>query len=156
MGLVCEDPLLEYGKQAIEDFRAKRDSHAFTETVLDIIVSTGITSNLTTTKDSYYYNSSLAHCFYNASMVLPSIHKHLHGEVVSFGTLVMTFNHSVGLPVTLAQLDITTPEQVNALVDRAATMKEWTCVPYEMTKDKFRNGIYKVDELGRKFVAKQS
>lgn len=170
VGLVCEDPLLEYGKQAIEDFRAKRDSHAFTETVLDIIVSTGITSNLTTTKDSYYYNSSLAHCFYNASMVLPSIHKHLHGEVVSFGTLVlhavdeddvalerlMTFNHSVGLPVTLAQLDITTPEQVNALVDRAATMKEWTCVPYEMTKDKFRNGIYKVDELGRKFVAKQS
>ena len=103
-------------------------------------------------------------------MVLPSIHKHLHGEVVSFGTLVlhavdeddvalerlMTFNHSVGLPVTLAQLDITTPEQVNALVNRAATMKEWTCVPYEMTKDKFRNGIYKVDELGRKFVAKQS
>ena len=69
---------------------------------------------------------------------------------------LMTFNHSVGLPVTLAQLDITTPEQVNALVDRAATMKEWTCVPYEMTKDKFRNGIYKVDELGRKFVAKQS
>lgn len=35
-------------------------------------------------------------------------------------------------------------------------MKEWTCVPYEMTKDKFRNGIYKVDELGRKLVAKQS
>ena len=85
VGLVCEEPLLEYGKAALEDFRAKKVTRAFTETVLDIIVSTGITSNLVTTKDSYYYNSSLAHCFYNASMVLPAIHKHLHGEVVSFG-----------------------------------------------------------------------
>ena len=75
MGLVCEEPLLTYGRQALSDFREGKVTEAFTESVLDIIISTGITSNLVTTKDSYYYNSSLAHCFYNASMVLPVIHK---------------------------------------------------------------------------------
>ncbi|MDO5531933.1 iron-containing alcohol dehydrogenase family protein [Sutterella sp.] len=169
VGLVCEEPLLELGAQALEDFRAKKLTSAFSETVLDIIISTGITSNLTTTKDSYYYNSSLAHCFYNASMVLPAIHKHLHGEVVSFGTLVlhavdgddealerlMKFNRSVKLPVTLAEMDITTPEQVDALVDRATSIKEWGCVPYQMTKERFREGIYKVDRLGRELIAKE-
>ena len=88
-------------------------SDAFTECVLDIIVSTGVVSNLVTHTE-YYYNSSLAHCFYNASMVLPSAHAHLHGEVVSFGNLVLLaydgqdellerfldFNTSIGLPVT--------------------------------------------------------
>lgn len=167
VGLICDGPLLAYGKLALEDFRAKKVTRAFTESVLDIIVSTGITSNLVTTKDSYYYNSSLAHCFYNASMVLPEIHKHLHGEVVSFGTLVLhavdgneealermlAFNRSVKLPVTLVELDITRPEQVEALIDRAVSIKEWTCVPYEMTKDKFRAGIYEVDRRGRELIA---
>ena len=100
-------------------------------------------------------------------MVLPVIHKHLHGEVVSFGTLVLhavdgndealermlEFNRVLGLPVTLGELDITKPEEVDALVDRAVTIKEWTCVPYEMTKEKFRAGIYKVDALGRELLA---
>lgn len=169
VGLVCEEPLLTYGREALANFREKKVTRAFTESVLDIIISTGIVSNLTTTKDSYYYNSSLAHCFYNASMVLPAIHKHLHGEVVSFGTLVLhavdgndealermlEFNRSVRLPVTLAELDITTPEQVDALVHRATSIKEWTCVPYAMTEEKFRDAIYKVDRLGREMIANE-
>lgn len=164
---ICEGPLLEYGKAALEDFRAGRESDAFVQVVLDIIVSTGVVSNLCTTKDDYYYNSSLAHCFYNSSMVLPSIHSHLHGEVVSFGNLVLEavdgddealerflrFNRSIKLPVTLAELDITEPAQVDAIVDRAPAIKEWSCVPYEMTKERFRDAIYKVDELGRKLIA---
>lgn len=167
VGLICDGPLLQYGKEALEDFRAGNITRAVTECILDIIVSTGITSNLVTTKDSYYYNSSLAHCFYNASMVLPSIHKHLHGEVVSFGTLVLhavdgndeafrkmqAFNRSVGLPVTLAELDITTSEQLDALVERATSINEWKCVPYVMTKEKFREGIEKADRLGRELIA---
>ena len=117
-------------------------SDAFTECVLDIIVSTGVVSNLVTHTE-YYYNSSLAHCFYNASMVLPSAHAHLHGEVVSFGNLVLLaydgqdellerfldFNTSIGLPVTLAQVGITTDEQLMKLVSAAEHIKEWSTVP---------------------------
>lgn len=160
---VCEAPLLRFGKEALADFEAGRLSDAFSQTVLDIIISTGIASNLLTTEKDYYYNSSLAHCFYNASMVLPAGHKHLHGEVVSFGVLVlqavdgddealerlMRFNRSVGLPTTLASLDITTEEEVDRLVERAQSLREWTCVPYEMTPERFKAAIFKVDELGR-------
>ena len=145
--------------------KAKKLTHAFTECVLDIIVSTGVVSNLVTHTE-YYYNSSLAHCFYNASMVLPAAHKHLHGEVVSFGNLVllaydgqnellkrlMTFNRAIDLPVTLGQLDIDR-EGLEKLLVAAQKIKEWTCTPEPTTVDKYRAAILKVDELGRALLA---
>lgn len=161
---VCEAPLLRFGEEALRDFEAGRLTDAFSQTVLDIIISTGIASNLLTTEHDYYYNSSLAHCLYNASMVLPAGHKHLHGEVVSFGVLVlqaadgndealarlMAFNKSLGLPVKLADIDITTEEEVDRLVARAQSLREWTCVPFPMTPEAFKAAIMKVDEAGRK------
>ena len=136
-------------------------SDAFTECVLDIIVSTGVVSNLVTHTE-YYYNSSLAHCFYNASMVLPSAHEHLHGEVVSFGNLVLLaydgqnellerfldFNTSINLPVTLAQVGITTDEQLMKLVDAAEHIKEWSTGPEPAAREQFVAAIRKVDTLG--------
>ncbi len=169
MGLICEAPLMEYGRRALEDFRSGVESDAFVQVVLDIIISTGIVSNLVTTRDDYYYNSSLAHCFYNASMVLPAVHKHLHGEVVSFGNLVLEaadgcdedlerfvrFNASIGLPVTLEAIDITSEADLDALIERAPSIREWKCVPYEMTKEKFRAAILKADAAGRAFLARR-
>ena len=166
LGLICEAPLMTYGKTALEDFRADRLTDAFTEVVLDIIISTGIVSNLVTTANDYYYNSSLAHCFYNASMVLPKMHAHLHGEVVSFGNLVLlaadgreedlkrffAFNRSIRLPITLADIDIENEAEIDRIVDRATTMREWTCVPYEMTKAKFKAAILAADAAGRAYL----
>lgn len=170
VGSICEAPLLEMGKAALEDFREKKLTDAFLECVLDIIVSTGIVSNLTMKLGSggYYYNSSLAHLFYNAVMaqpsgVIPKAHDHLHGEVVSFGNLVllaadgrdealvrmMDFNKSIGLPVKLADLDITTDAQVEAILDKCPSINEWKCVPYEMTRARYRDAILKVDAMGR-------
>lgn len=162
---VCEAPLLRYGKEALADFRAGKVTDAFTETVLDIIISTGVASNLLTTAHDWYYNSSLAHCFYNSTMVLPAGHKHLHGETVSFGCLVLkafegdeeglkrlaAFNKSIGLPVTLADLDITSDEDLDKVVERATTLREWTCVPagVVVTKESFKAAILKADAFGR-------
>jgi len=42
------------------------------------------------TVDSYYYNSTLAHCVYYGSTVTEHGHHHLHGEVVSLGVLCCT------------------------------------------------------------------
>lgn len=161
---ICEAPLLRYGKTALDDFRAGRVTDAFSETVLDIIISTGIASNLLTTAHDYYYNSSLAHCFYNSTMVLPAGHKHLHGETVSFGCLVLMafagddeglerlarFNKSLGLPVKLADLDMTEAD-LDPVIERARTLREWTCVPegVTVTPESFRAAILKADAFGR-------
>ena len=83
-------------------------------------MSTGIVSNLTTTENDYYYNSSLGHCFYNAYTGLACAERHMHGEVVSFGVIVLLtcdkqfelrdkmakFNKELGLPVTLKELEV--------------------------------------------------
>lgn len=161
---ICEGPLLRYGKAALDDFRAGRVTEAFSETVLDIIISTGIASNLLTTEHAHYFNSSLAHCFYNSTMVLPAGHRHLHGETVSFGCLVLMafdgndeglerlarFNKSLGLPVKLADLDMTEAD-LDPVIERACTLREWTCVPegVTVTPESFRAAILKADAFGR-------
>lgn len=161
---ICEGPLLRYGKAALDDFRAGRVTEAFSETVLDIIISTGIASNLLTTEHAHYFNSSLAHCFYNSTMVLPAGHRHLHGETVSFGCLVLMafdgndeglerlarFNKSLGLPVKLADLDMTEAD-LDPVIERAQTLREWTCVPegVTVTPESFRAAILKADAFGR-------
>ena len=162
----CQDPILTFGKVALEDFRAKKATEAFTETVLDIIVSTGVVSNLVTHTE-YYYNSSLAHCFYNASMSLPSGHAHLHGEVVSFGNLVLLaydgqdellktfidFNVDLKLPVTLAQVGITKDEELETLLDTAEGLTEWRLGPSVTDRARYREAILKADRLGRERLA---
>lgn len=156
----CQEPLLTLGVQAMADMKAGNITDAFTECVLDIIVSTGVVSNLVTHTE-YYYNSSLAHCFYNASMALPSAHDHLHGEVVSFGNLVLLaydgqdallekfldFNQALGLPITLKQLDIDRAG-LEKLLEVAPKIKEWGCTPTPTTVEKYREAILEVDRLG--------
>ena len=67
---ICTEPLIKYGKKALEDCKNNQDSEELKQVALDIIISTGIVSNLTTTENDYYYNSSLAHAFYNGSTLV--------------------------------------------------------------------------------------
>lgn len=158
----CTPPLLEYGAQALADCRAKRDSEAIREIALAIIISTGIVSNLTVGGDEYYYNSSLAHCFYNAYTHLPYSERHLHGEVVSYGVLVLltcdgqleernkiaAFNKSLGLPVTLAEMEVSA-DDLEVILDYAPTVNEWKKTPYPMTREKFKEAILAADAYGK-------
>lgn len=95
-------------------------------------------------------------------MSLPPGHAHLHGEVVSFGNLVLLaydgqdellnrfldFNVSINLPVTLKQIGITTDEELMTLVDAAEHIKEWSTGPAPAVRDAFIAAIRKVDALG--------
>ena len=64
--------------------RQNLSSEAVKQIALDIVVNTGYVSNLTNQND-YYYNSSVAHAFYNATCSIPREGTYLHGEVVSSG-----------------------------------------------------------------------
>ncbi|WP_196599364.1 iron-containing alcohol dehydrogenase family protein [Pectinatus frisingensis] len=163
----CTEPLLDFGEDALRAIKEKRPSFELTQVVLDIIISTGIASNLTSSafdnKIEYYYNSSLAHCFYNAYTILPQAHQYRHGAVVSYGVLVLltydgqierrnkiaAFNKKLELPVTLREIGISSEAEVDSIVKRAPFINEWNCVPYKSDQAKYKAAILAVDEYGR-------
>lgn len=172
---VCTDPLVEYGRQALKDCRDGVSSFAIEQVALDIIISTGIVSNFAThenqpdPKDNYYYNSSLAHCFYYGSSMVPACEKnHLHGEIVSFGVLcllaydnqeeeldrILHFNKSVGLPVTLQQLDVT-EDDLMTIATKASKVVEWTYLPGDPSVEKYIEAIKKADQAGKAVLAEK-
>lgn len=157
----CEGPFLEYGKQAIEDTKANRASEAVEKVALDVLISTGYVSNLTNS-ETYYYNSSLAHAFYNASIAIKREGKFEHGEVVSFGVMVLhayrdseedlrrigEFNKSVGLPTKLSDLNLDY-SNLDTLAAKAQETTEWQKSEKELSADKFKEAIKKADEFGK-------
>lgn len=167
MAACCTDPLLKFGKAALEECRDNRAGEALEQVALCIVVSTGIVSNFVTTANDYYYNSSLAHCvYYGATMVPASGRNHLHGEIVSFGVLtlltydgnferrdeILAFNQSVGLPVTLAQIELG-EENLQAIADKASTVVEWTSSLFVFTKDAFMQAMRDADAAGKAYLA---
>ncbi len=158
----CTQPLLDYGQQALEDCRNNKESVAIREVALDIIISTGIVSNLTVGGKEYYYNSSLAHCFYNSYTYLPQAERHLHGEIVSFGTVVLltydkqieernkiaAFNKALGLPVTLAEMELT-EEDIDKLLEKAVTISEWNGSKQKLSLAEFKQAIFDMDAYGK-------
>lgn len=166
MAACCTKPLVEFGKQAMEECKANKAGFALEQVALCIVVSTGLVSNFTTTANDYYYNSSLAHCvYYGATMVPASGRNHLHGEIVSFGVLtlltydnnlerrdeLLRFNHSIGLPVTLAQIDLT-ENDLQTIADKASTVVEWTCSLFTFTKEQFMQAMRDADAAGKKYL----
>ena len=159
----CTEPLMTYGEQGLADVRAGRSSEAVRQIALDIVVNTGYVSNLTNQPD-FYYNSSLAHAFYNATTGIPRPGRvHLHGEVVSFGVLVLfayigdtaelqryaSFNKKLGLPVTLAELDLD-ESHLPRIAELAQETKEWAQAhPAPCSPEAFIEAIKAADAFGR-------
>ena len=59
----------------------------------------------------------------------------------------MRFNKSIGLPVTLAEMDIR-DEDLKAIADKAETVLEWEKVPYKMSKERFIEVIRETSRAG--------
>ena len=113
---MCAAPILRWGKQAMADCEAHKVTPELTEIIEAIIISTGYVSNFVQVD----YTTGMAHAMYNGFTILPSTEEyhHLHGEVVSYGILVMltadkqyaerdrllAFNRSIGLPTHLADI----------------------------------------------------
>lgn len=171
----CTEPLVSYGKKALEDCRNNVSSKNIEQIALDIIITTGLVSNFTVhqnnpdPKDDYYYNSSLAHCVYYGASLFPKCeHDHLHGEIVSFGVLclltydeqfeerqrIFEFNRSIGLPCTLGEIALT-EEDVPAIAHKAASVVEWTYVPGEPTEEKFIKAILDTVRQERNFLQRE-
>lgn len=161
----CTEPLLQYGQAALAAAEAHRVDQALEETILDIIVTTGLVSNMTVCKE-FYYNTNLAHCFYYGATALPTYHDHAHGIWVSYGVLALLAYDgqtqlleritrtclALKLPVTLDAFGIT-PENLGLLVEKATTVPGWQVEGYPLSTQRYAEAILQVDRLGRALLS---
>ena len=158
------EPLFKYGEQGMDDVKNDTPSKAVEEIALDILVSTGYASNLTNQKD-FYYNSWHAHAFYNSTTAIKREGTYLHGQIVSFGVLVLfayfheeeefkkyqEFNKRIGLPVTLGELGLS-QDDVEEITKGAMETNEYRNRPFD--PEKCYEAIRRADELGKQLLEK--
>lgn len=146
---MCSEPILKMGSRAMEDNKNHTLSREFRETVLAITASTAIVSIFLTRDHTPDYNSALAHAvFYGLTKYEQIEKRHLHGEVVAFGTLILllcdkqfdefervyAFNKSVNLPTDLSDIEITW-EEMSAILYDITKLSDIRHYPYEVTTD---------------------
>ena len=146
---MCRDPLLMYGVKALEDHKKGLCTYEVEQAVLAIVVTTGIASIFLTKDFTPDYNSGLAHAVFYALTSYPVIEeKHLHGEVVGFGVLLLLLvdgqmeefekiyqlNKNLKLPVSLEEIEIT-KEQWQESMTRITDMSDIRHYPYKVTPE---------------------
>ena len=153
-----KDAFYKYGEQGIKDVENGTVSKAIEEVALDIVVSTGYASNLVN-QDDFYYNSCHAHAFYNATTAIKKEKEPLHGQVVSFGVMVLhayfneleelkkvaTFNKKLGLPVTLEEIGLKVSD-AEKITELAMQTNEYKQTPFD--KEKYIEAIKLADKMG--------
>lgn len=152
IGKMCFEPVIQHGLQALNDANKHEVSDDLEEIIQNILISTGSVSLLVNPD----YNSALAHALFYGLTVRENIEKnHLHGEVVSYGTLVQlmmdqqmdllkkayNFHKKIGLPVCLADLELCVQDPLNDVLEMTEKNQELKHVPYPVTQDKIRKAI---------------
>ena len=165
---MCLDPILQYGEQALTDNKAGIASKAFENVVLAINVTTALTSILVTKDRIIDYNTGLAHAINYGLTSFPAVeHNHLHGEIVSFGVLILlliegrmepsmqgmfekmfAFSRATGLPTKLEDLDLTV-EDTDVVIDKALAMPDIDHNPYVITREMMVEAFQALREYDR-------
>lgn len=157
---MCLTPLLKHGKKALDDFKKGNVSYEVEQTILSVVVTTGIASNLLTAEHIIDYNTGLAHAVFYALTSYPHIEeRHLHGEVVGYGVLILllvdknqdmfekmyNFNKSIGLPTCLADIEISI-DDLKKLVPMVCAMKDIEHNPYKITEEMISKAFFELEK----------
>lgn len=105
----------------------------------------------------------MAHAMYNGFTILPTTEEyhHLHGEVVSYGILVMltadkqyaerdrllVFNRSIGLPTHLADIHAR-PEDLPAVTERRWRASTSGSGPYPVAQQMLIDAVMELEQVG--------
>lgn len=156
---MCADPILKYGAAALDDNERQSVSEAFEEVLLAIMVSTAMVSNFV----EQNFNGHIAHAIFCTITMLPQIEeKHLHGEVVAYGVLVLlmcdrqkeelarvfAFCKSVGLPTKLADIDVTL-EEMDKVLTKTEASPELVRTPYKVTKAMLYQAVVDLEDYNQ-------
>ncbi|MDY5577101.1 MAG: iron-containing alcohol dehydrogenase family protein [Lachnospiraceae bacterium] len=160
---MCYEPLIQYGKKALDDQKKGEASYEFEQVVLAIVVTTGIASILLTKDHIIDYNTGLAHAIYYALTSFPHIEEgHLHGELVGFGVLLLllcdndkenfdkvyALNKSIQLPVSIEEVEITR-EDLPAVIKKTISMKDIDHNPYRITEEMLLNAFETLEKINQ-------
>ncbi len=105
------------------------------------------------------YNSAMAHSFYYGTTVLEKMEGYLHGASVSYGVLTLlmmdqqfdlfnkiyVFMKKNQLPVSLTDMNLNVTTDLEAILDKAMTTNDIKHVPYEISREKFKQAILDVE-----------
>ncbi|MDO4268161.1 MAG: iron-containing alcohol dehydrogenase family protein [Eubacteriales bacterium] len=151
-GRMCFYPMLEKAEKAMKDVENGVVSRELEETILNIVISPGIVS-VSVHPD---YNGGIAHAlFYGMTSRKHIEERHLHGEVVSYGTLVnlmvdqdweklgqaWRLNKAVKLPTCLADLELEAADPLEDVLKVTMENQEMKHTPYPVTKEMIREAI---------------
>lgn len=155
---MCNGPFVKHGVKALQDCRNNKVTDALEEIILGIIISTGYVSNLL----NIDLNTGLAHAVYNGFTVIPQIeaYGHLHGEIVSFGILVLLvvdkqkeeferiyrFNKAMGFPLKLSHLHCSMSD-VDKVIEKALKGIDVRHYPYEVTPEMIKDAFSFIEDF---------
>lgn len=155
----CNDRLIANGKAAMDAAHEHKASPAIDKVLQEIIGTTALTSVLVHND----YNSNLAHALYYGATATESGETHLHGEWTCYGALVLLtmdkqyeerdtlfeFMKSINLSTNLEQLELTTEEDFNKMLNKCMSMDDITVSPYEITREMVISAIQEVEEINK-------
>ncbi len=159
LSTMCNVPLMRYAHDAVEACKKNEVNDALCETVLAIIISTGMVSMLINPD----YNGAMAHAmFYGFTTIEGFEEKFLHGDVVGYCTMIQLmvdkkedearkikeFLNSLDIETTLKQRGIPCDrEYLKTSVESALHDPDMKVIPYEVTADMLFDGIEAVENL---------
>ena len=155
----CYDPILQYGRQALDEVLRREAGPAMEICARSIIVSAGLVS-LMANDD---YNCALAHAVCYGLQLFPHVEEScLHGDLVAYGALVQlvldgkaeqarelrAFLMSIGTPVTLSEMNVPLDrEALEPCLEEATTGPDMAHIPYPVTKDMVFDAMSRVETL---------
>ncbi len=149
---LCGAPMLAYGVKAVQDNKARVDSHDLREVTLNSIISTGLVSILIGAEN----NGAAAHGLFYGMTMLPEIEQHhLHGEVIAYGILFLLmmdgdreeirrlypFYKEIGWPTCLGDLNLSRADISEAVVAKALGASDMGKMPYRVTREMLLKAI---------------
>lgn len=158
---LCFDNLQEDGLKA----KLSADNNRVTESLSKIVETNILLSGLGFESGGL----AAAHAIYNGLTVLPGTHDYLHGEQVAFTTLiqlvledaekkeintVLGFYHSVGLPMTLADIGANevTYEQAIEVAKKACIPEESIhSMPFPIDEEQVANALIVANQVGEEY-----
>ncbi len=155
----CYDPILQYGRKALDEVLRHEAGPAMEICARSIIVSAGLVS-LMANDD---YNCALAHAVCYGLQLFEHVERDcLHGDLVAYGALVQLmldgqcdkvlelqrFLKSLGTPVTLSEMHVPLDREIltNTLIE-ATTGPDMAHIPYPITPDMVFDAMTRVESL---------